>query len=166
MLLLWRHGGGMRRVWLAVSLALALVLLLQAIPASAAELVVSTNDLGVQVSGPWKPATDTGQNYLFRGPGAGGATVFWPFPSSLTPGSYEVFANWVSGPDRATSATYFVASDDGTVPKTQNQQVNGNSWQSLGTFTFGPGNGEGVTLTDSASGVVVAGSVRFVTPGN
>jgi lipoprotein-anchoring transpeptidase ErfK/SrfK len=91
--------------------------------------------------------------------------VYWPFPSSLSAGQYQVFANWVDGPDRATGATYFVASSDGTSPVTENQQQNGGSWQSLGTFAFAPGSGQGVTLTDSPNGVVVAGSVRYVTVG-
>lgn len=143
----------------------ALVLLLQAVPAEAAELVVSTTDVSVQVSGPWQTGAGPadGQDYLFRPPGSGGATVYWPFPSSLSAGQYQVFANWVDGPDRATGATYFVASSDGTSPVTQNQQQNGGSWQSLGTFAFAPGSGQGVTLTDSPTGVVVAGSVRYAT---
>jgi lipoprotein-anchoring transpeptidase ErfK/SrfK len=146
----------------------AVLLLLQAVPVQAAELVVSTTDVTVQVSGPWQTesAPGIGQEYLFRPPGAGGATVYWPFPPSLTAGDYQVFANWVSGPDRASSATYFVASSDGTEPVTENQQVNGNSWQSLGTFTFVPGSGQGVTLTDSPTGMVVAGSVRYVSVGD
>jgi hypothetical protein len=139
---------------------------MQAVPAQAAELVVSTNDLSVQVSGPWQSgsAGDSG-NYLYRTAGAGGSTVFWPFPASLDPGQYQVFANWVSGPDRAKNATYFVASGDGTQTVTENQQANGGSWQSLGSFSFEHGQGQGVTLTDSASGMVVAGAVRFLSPG-
>jgi lipoprotein-anchoring transpeptidase ErfK/SrfK len=119
---------------------------------------VSTTDLSVQVSGPWQQ----GSNYLYRPAGAGGATVYWPFPSSLSAGQYEIFANWVSGPDRATNATYFVAASDGTHSVSENQRLNGGSWQSLGTFQFDPGNGEGVTLTDSATGMVVAGALRWV----
>jgi len=138
---------------------------LQPITAMAAELVVSSSDLSVQVSGPWQTGTTPGtnQDYLFRTPGAGGATVFWPFPTSLGAGQYQVYANWVSGPDRASNATYYVASSDSTQTVTENQQTNGGSWQSLGTFAFTPGSGQGVTLTDSATGIVVAGSVRYVT---
>src|SRR5690348_16520668 len=73
--------------------ALAALLLLQALPASAAELVVSTSDLSVQVSGPWQTASvaDNGPAYLFRPAGAGGATVYWPFPTTLGAGQYQVF---------------------------------------------------------------------------
>jgi hypothetical protein len=154
----------MVQFWRVVRTVVAVMLLLQAVPASvqAAELVVSTTDLSVQISGPWQQGND----YLFRPAGSGGATVFWPFPQSLGSGQYEVFANWVSGADRATNATYFVASSDGTQPIAENQQQNGSNWQSLGTFAFETGKGQGVTLTDSATGIVVAGAVRFATPGN
>jgi hypothetical protein len=158
----------MKRVSLAVrTLVAAALLLIQAVPAQAAELVVSTNDVSVQVSGPWQAgSTSDAGAYLYRANGGGGATVFWPFPSSLDPGEYDVSANWVSGPDRANNATYFVASGDGTQTVTENQQSNGGSWQSLGTFSFQHGQGQGVTLTDSASGMVVAGAVRWSGTGN
>ena len=148
----------MIRVRQAVCAIVAAMAVLQVVPVHAAELVVSTADLSVQISGPWQP----GANYLFRTPGSGAATVFWPFPSSLGPGQYQVFANWVSGPDRAANATYFVASSSGTQPVAENQQTNGDSWQSLGIFQFDPGKGQGVTLTDNATGIVVAGSVRWL----
>jgi hypothetical protein len=154
----------MIRVRQAVCAIAAILAVVQVVPVHAAELVVSTTDLSVQVSGPWQ--TQRGTSVLTRPPGTGGATVFWPFPSSLGPGQYEVFANWVSGPDRATNAAYFVTSSDGTQSVTENQQTNGGNWQSLGTFQFDPGKSEGVTLTDSASGIVVADSVRWVGAAN
>ena len=57
---------------------------------SADDLVVDNNAPFVQVSGPWVSTslTDgfTGSDYLFRPASAGDATVFWPFPSSISPG--------------------------------------------------------------------------------
>ena len=146
----------------------AAIVALHALPASAEELVVLETDPSVQVSGPWQSAVTQGSDgnseYLFRGPAAGGATVFWPFPPSFSPGQYEVFARWVSGPNRAPSAVYWVTSDDGTHAVTENQQANGGVWRSLGSFHFQPGASHGVTLTDSSSGVVVADAVRWVGP--
>lgn len=157
----------MKQFGLLIRILAVLVVALQALPVQAAELVVSNTDLSVQVSGPWQLATadDSGKEYLYRPAGAGGATVFWPFPASLGSGQFQVFANWVSGPDRTTNATYFVASNDGTQTVTEDQQQNGDAWQLLGTFTFAPGKGHGVTLTDNSSGIVVAGSVRYITAG-
>ncbi len=135
---------------------------------SADELIVDNTSPFVQVSGPWIQ-TDltggfTGPDYLYRPAGGGNATVFWPFPSTAAPGRYEVFARWTSGPNRATNALYWVSSDAGTESTTRNQQANGGSWQSLGSFAFAPGKGEGVTLSDKSDGVVVADSVRWVGP--
>jgi hypothetical protein len=121
---------------LAHAAFVAVLAVVQLIPVHAEELVISNTDVSVQVSGPWQhataPAQGGGSDYLFRPPSTGGATVFWPFPTSLGAGQFEVFANWVSGPDRATNATYWVASDGGTQAVTQNQQANGGAWQSLG----------------------------------
>jgi hypothetical protein len=150
-------------------LLIAAVAVVQAMPVSADELVAAANsDASVQVSGPWQSSTLTngsgGSDYLFRARGPGGATVFWPFPSRLNAGRYEVFARWISGPDRTTNATYWVASDDGTQPVIENQQANGGVWQSLGSFQFEPGKDHGVTLTDSSTGVVVADAIRWLGP--
>ncbi|MDQ6669329.1 MAG: L,D-transpeptidase family protein [Chloroflexota bacterium] len=130
------------------------------------EFTVDNTGPFVQVTGPWTSVTAAsgfiGSDYLVRPPSQGDATVFWPFPSTTAPGQYEVFARWTSDSDRATDALYFVSSDAGTVPITQNQQSNGGTWQSLGTFDFQPGKHEGVTLSDRANGVVVADAIRWV----
>lgn len=149
-------------------LAAALIALQSVSPARADEVVLLETDPSVQVSGPWqsaaKPGNDGPAEYLFRNAASGGSTVFWPFPNNLSSGQYEVFARWVSGPDRAANAVYWVASDDGTLPVTENQRANGGVWQSLGTFGFQPGASDGVTLTDSSTGIVVADAVRWVGP--
>src|SRR5579884_849680 len=156
----------MHRFWIIVRILVAAVALVQTLPAQADEQVISDTDPSVQVTGPWQSGSpsDGSTTYLYRGAGGGSSTVFWPFPGGLSGGQYQVFTRWVSGPDRASNATYWVASDDGTQSVSENQQTNGNSWQSLGSFQFEPGKGEGVTLTDNASGVVVADSVRWVGP--
>src|SRR5205823_7792258 len=87
----------------------------------------------------------------------------WPFPSGPA-GKYDVFARWSAGPNRATNATYQINSNAGATSAAVNQKVNGGNWQSLGSFDFQPGKGQGVTLTDKADGVVVADAIRFVGP--
>jgi L,D-transpeptidase catalytic domain len=158
----------MRWLWTILRIVIALLAAVQALPARAADLVVSNADASVQVSGPWRtssPSSD-GSMYLYREAGGGAATVFWPFPRTLDAGQYEVFTRWVSGPDRAADATYWVATDDGTHSVAENQQTNSGTWQSLGMFAFQPAKDEGVTLTDKGSGTVVADAVRFVGPGD
>jgi lipoprotein-anchoring transpeptidase ErfK/SrfK len=134
----------------------------------AEELIVDNNAPFVQVTGPWVSATLTagfsGSDYLFRPASAGDATIFWPFPASSGPGHYEVFARWTSGPNRATNAVYWVSSEAGTTSITQNQQENGGTWQSLGSFEFQAGKSQGITLSDRSNGVVVADAIRLVGP--
>jgi N-acetylmuramoyl-L-alanine amidase len=147
------------------------VLLLAALPlatpAWAAELVVDNPDGPVQVKGKWAATNTTGgfqgSDYLFRVPGDGASSVFWPFPGSAA-GRYDVFARWSAGPNRASNATYEVVHGGGSQPISVSQQNNGGSWQSLGGFDFQPNKNQGVKLSDKADGVVVADAVRFVGP--
>jgi N-acetylmuramoyl-L-alanine amidase len=138
-----------------------------ATPAAAAELVVDNPDGVVQVKGKWSATNTTGgfqgSDYLFRVPGDGNSSVFWPFPGGAA-GKYDVFARWSGGPNRATNATYQVMHNGGAQPVSKNQKDNGGSWQSLGSFDFQPNKSQGVKITDKADGVVVADAVRFVGP--
>ena len=153
---------------LAPLAAAFLLLLVFAMPAWADELIVDNGDSSVLIKGNWSATTTTsgfyGGNYLFRTSGDGTSSVTWRFPGSAAAGRYEVFARWSSGSNRATNATYQVSSQAGNTGVSTNQQQNGGSWQSLGTFDFAPGQGQGVTLTDRANGVVVADAVRWVGP--
>ena len=146
----------------------ALGMTLFAAAAHAEEVVVDNASPGVLVSGAWVSTAQTpgysGPDYLFRPASAGDATVFWPFPSGSSGGRYEVYARWTSGPNRATNALYWIASDEGTVAVTRNQQMNGGAWQLLGSYQFKAGKSEGVTLSDRADGVVVADALRWVGP--
>src|SRR5713226_1494596 len=151
--------------------SVALALLVSTLPLAthslAAELIVDNSDSVVAVKGKWTTSNTTagflGADYLFRTPGDGSASVTWPFPSGQA-GRYEVFARWSAGPNRATNANYQVNSNAGGSSAAVNQKINGGSWQSLGSFDFQPGKGQGITLTDKADGVVVADAIRFVGP--
>src|SRR5437868_6746407 len=155
---------------LLASLVSALALLgatFSAVPTFAAELIVDNSDNSVQVKGKWTTTTTTGgfigADYLFRTPGDGNSTVTWPFPTGPS-GRYEVFARWSAGPNRATNATYQITSNAAASSIVQNQKNNGGAWQSLGSFDFQPGKGQGVLINDRADGVVVADAIRFVGP--
>ena len=158
----------LRTFSLAPLAAAFLLLVVLAAPAWADELIVDNGDSAAQVKGNWTATSTTsgfyGGNYLFRTSGDGSSSVTWPFPSGAAAGRYEVFARWSSGPNRATNATYQVTSKAGTANQSTNQQQNGGSWQSLGSYDFAPGQNQGVTLTDRANGVVVADAIRWVGP--
>src|SRR5713226_1031376 len=151
--------------------SVALALLVSTLPLAthslAAELIVDNSDGAVVLRGKWTTSTTTagffGADYFFRTPGDGSSSVTWPFPSGQA-GRYEVFARWSAGPNRATNANYQVNSNAGGSSVPVNQKINGGNWQSLGSFDFQPGKGQGITLTDKADGVVVADAIRFVGP--
>src|SRR5438067_1780762 len=153
-----------RRLLLVVPLLLAALPL--AAPTLAAELVVDNAEGTVQIKGKWTSTKETpgfyGADYLFRTPGDGSSSVTWPFPAGGPAGQYTVFAQWSAGPNRATNATYQIASSAGASSAAVNQKTNGTNWQQLGAFDFQPNKSQGVTLTDKADGVVVADAIRFV----
>jgi N-acetylmuramoyl-L-alanine amidase len=150
-----------------IALGLLLSTLPLASPGMAAELIVDNSDGVVVIKGKWSSSTTTGgfqgADYVFRTPGDGSSSVTWPFPPGQG-GRYEVFATWSAGPNRATNANYQVNSNAGASTVAVNQKLHGGSWQSLGSFDFQPGKGQGVILTDKADGVVVADAIRFVGP--
>jgi polysaccharide biosynthesis protein PslG len=156
--------GGMRI--LAGLCSLVLLLAPAARPAFADDIVVDDAAPTVQISGEWATATVSGgffgSGYRFRVAGDGSSSVTWPFPSSAGAGSYDVQARWTSGPNRASNATYVVTHAGGAAPVSVDQRSNGGDWRSLGTFSFSPGDGQGVRLSDKADGVVVADAVRWV----
>jgi N-acetylmuramoyl-L-alanine amidase len=156
-----------RFVRATLSVAMLCIALPVASPTFAAELIVDNSDGAVQVKGKWTVTSTTGgflgADYLFRTPGDGQSSVTWPFPAGAA-GRYEVFARWSSGPNRATNATYLISSTAAAASISVNQKNNGGAWQSLGSFDFQPGKGQGVTLTDKADGVVAADAIRFVGP--
>jgi hypothetical protein len=133
---------------------------------SADELVADDASSGVQITGSWAVTSSSagffGDGYRFHVAGDGGNRVRWPFPGSGAAASYEVFARWTSGPNRASNATYVVTHAAGSTPVTVDQRSNGGAWQSLGSFRFAPGADQGVSLSDKANGVVVADAIRWV----
>src|SRR5579859_7738375 len=157
--------GPMFRRFLIALLLLAAALPLTT-PSFAAEVVVDNSDPSVQVKGTWTKTQTTpgfyGADYLFRNAGDGSSSVTYPFPSNSPAGKYTVYAQWSSGPNRASNATYQITSNGGTTAVSVNQKSNGGSFQPLGTFDFQPNKGQGVTLTDKADGVVVADAIRFL----
>ena len=132
------------------------------------ELVVDNADAAVQVTGRWQANSTSpgfyGGDYLFRIPGDGTSRVTWPFPSTGGPGLYAMFARWSSGHNRTTAASYVIASSTGAATVRVNQRIDGAQWNSLGTYTFAPNRGQGVTLSDRADGVVVADAMLWVGP--
>jgi hypothetical protein len=155
----------MRLLLARVCLLLLLVTAPAARPALADELVVDDSAPSVQFTGSWAQASTTagffGAGYHYRVAGDGSSSARWPFPGTAD-GTYELFARWTSGPNRASNATYTITHAGGTTNVSVDQRSNGGAWQSLGTFRFGPAPEQGVSLSDKADGVVIADAVRWV----
>jgi Putative metal-binding motif/FIMAH domain len=107
------------------------------------------------------PAAYNGDYRAYAGTGI--CTATWT-PSIISPGTYNVYAWWVDGPDRATDATYTIFWDGGSSVFTVNQQINGGQWNWLGKFEF-DGTGDYVQLVSNADGKVIADAVKFIYEG-
>ncbi|WP_404310490.1 golvesin C-terminal-like domain-containing protein [Neorhodopirellula lusitana] len=84
-------------------------------------------------------------------------------PTIDVAGTFEVFANWTSHPNRATNAPFEVVHEGGTTLVTIDQTQNGGVFQSLGTFTFAAGQSGSIAITTAgANGYVIADAVRLV----
>lgn len=138
---------------------------------AAAQVVTVDNvDAGFTIlSGTWDTGsfpTPNGADYRWVvtsgfDPGEPYSEVEWR-PSLPSAGLYEVEIWYVEGTNRAFDAEFVVHHVGGPTPVTVNQQVNGSTWFSLGTYDFGAGAGGSVTLdNDAAANVVIADAVRF-----
>jgi uncharacterized lipoprotein YddW (UPF0748 family) len=105
-----------------------------------------------------------GEDYhwaLTSGYGAPPAEVEWR-PALPAAGEYQVATWYVEGWNRADNATFTVHHVDGATPVEVNQQINGETWHSLGMFPFESGTSGFVTLHNDANpSVVIADAVRF-----
>jgi len=130
-------------------------------------VVVDNTDAGANATGTWPSSTGApgylGANYASHAAGTGANAFTWSLPVAQA-GSYQVFARWTASTNRATNATYAIATASGSVMVSVNQQVNGGSWQPLGTFALAAGTTT-VTLTDQANGYVIADAVMIAPEG-
>jgi hypothetical protein len=163
----WRASRHLGRA----GLVLVLLIAAASVPVpvvSADELVVDNADAAVQITGTWQSSSSTpgfyGGDYLFHMPGPGTASVWWPFPSAAAPGQYQVLARWSSGANRTSAAPYQVRAADGVTDVHLDQRTGGGGWHALGDFAFEPGQGQGVSVSDRANGVVVADAIAWVGP--
>jgi len=123
------------------------------------------------LSGTWATSAAApgyyGDHYLFRSTtSTGGALgeVEWR-PNLPADGIYEVSVNYVAGTNRADNSPFTVQHRDGSTVVPVNQQINGRSWVSLGTYSFQAGTAGCVRLSNNANpSYVIADAVRFRDP--
>ncbi|MFC0032530.1 DNRLRE domain-containing protein [Micromonospora chaiyaphumensis] len=128
-------------------------------------LVDNSEFNNASATGTWAVANSAtgryGTDYATRPAGTGTNTFTWRLnvPQS---GTYEVFARYPQVTGAATDAKYTISHGGGNTPKTVNQSTNAGTWVSLGSYSFTEGNSHKVSLSDQATGTVVADAVKLV----
>lgn len=136
-------------------------------PPASVQVIVDNTDAGFTASTNWATSTSApnyyGTNFRVRATGSVSDAANWnvALPSS---GNYQVFARWAADPNRATAAPFIVTHNSGSTTVNVNQQLNGGTWVSLGTYAFNAGSANRVALScwTSSGSFVVADAVRFV----
>ncbi len=132
------------------------------------EVVVDNTDPGFTApSANWFPSSSVagylGTNYHARATQLISDAASWSatLPAS---GSYEVFARWTTGTNRATSAPFIVVHSGGSTTVARNQRNNNGTWVSLGTFNFNAGTATRVRLScfTSSGDYVIADGIKLV----
>ncbi len=113
---------------------------------------------GIAFSGSWITSSYTGQwatDYRYCSGAVQGKTCTWT-PTIITPGSYNVYAWWVQGANRATNAPYYVQWAGGSQTVYCDQTTNGSQWIPLvSTKTFNAGTSGYVRLSNTNVGSTV-----------
>jgi hypothetical protein len=133
-------------------------------------IVDNTNSARVTIQGAWTSSTyDSGYygtNYLHDGNTNKGQKSVTFRPVLTNAGSYEVFLRWTSSNNRATNTPVTLVTSNGAPPiqVLVNQQANGGSWNSLGTYSFDPAAAQVIVANSNTTGHVIADAVQFVDP--
>ncbi|MEW6378760.1 MAG: Ig-like domain-containing protein [bacterium] len=126
------------------------------------EIIV--DNLNAVFVGDWPSSTVIGgyygTDYQWHAAGDGTSTAAW-IPLLPQNREYKVYARWPASAEHASNAQYSIVYSGGTYTGTVNQQINGNTWTLLGTFSFIEGSSGYVQLSDLANGIVVADAVKF-----
>ncbi len=126
----------------------------------------NSDSTGVTITGSWTASTSTsgyyGANYLQDGNAGQGTKNIKFTPTVGTTGTYNVYARWTSGANRATNVTMNVFASGTNHAVVVNQQGNGGKYVSLGSYKFTAGTGGYVQVTNTgANGYVIADSVKL-----
>jgi hypothetical protein len=104
-----------------------------------------------------------GSNYRFTTPEAVSDPA-WYMANIPATGNYQVYAWYPANSGYNSSTPYVIVTTGGNQVVHVNQQINGGSWVSLGTFNLSGGeyNVVGVSRWTSGTGYVIADAVRIV----
>lgn len=130
--------------------------------------VIDTGDPEAMLVGPgWFPTANPGSYggtpALLNNRGSGDRyAIFRPQLPAVA--EYEVYAWWVSDPNRANDTPIVVRHLDGEDTVRVNQTANGAAWNLVGAYTFSADSSDAVIVSNAATTnfYVVADAVRFV----
>jgi RHS repeat-associated protein len=136
------------------------------VPVGKQVVLVDNSDFNnVTTTGTWSTATTGtnvyGSNYHTHPAGTGTDTFTWQL-NVPQQGTYEVFVWYPGIAGAATNAQFTVAYAGGNTTKTVNETTNPGTWVSLGSYPFAESNTQNVTVTDQATGTVLADTVKLV----
>ncbi|MEV1143676.1 DNRLRE domain-containing protein [Micromonospora sp. NPDC049799] len=136
------------------------------VPAGKHVVLVDNSDFNNTTAiGTWTAATSAttkyGPSYATRPAGTGTNAFTWQLNVPQA-GTYEVFARYPQVSGAATDAKYTVKHGGGNTVRTVNQTTGTGTWVSLGSYSFTEGNSHAVSLSDQATGTVVADAVKVV----
>lgn len=130
----------------------------------ATAVTVDNSSGGFSVVGSWATATGStdkhGADYRYKSTAPVSEPATWT--GNITGGSHTVQAWWTQGSNRSTTAPYMVTHSGGTTTVNKNQQANGGSWQTLGTWSFTAGaNNVKLSCWTGTGYVVIADAIRW-----
>jgi len=132
---------------------------LEALP----EIEIIVDDPDASFIGNWYPSTLVpgfyGDGYHYSEMGSGSDVFTWGFDLPYS-GIWEVSAMWSNRSTRATDSPYTINYADGSDTVRVNQEINGDQWNSLGTYTFNKGENT-IFVTDEADQAVIADAIRL-----
>ncbi|URN11934.1 hypothetical protein LUW77_09415 [Streptomyces radiopugnans] len=127
-------------------------------------LVDSSDTHNTAVQGVWESsqATDQwGYNLRTHAAGDGSARFVWQLTIPQD-GTYEVFVRHGDVTGAAGDAPFTVTHASGEAQRTVDQSTRAGEWISLGSYSFTESAPQKITLTDGATGTVVADAVKLV----
>jgi len=157
----------MRRHGLSAGCGIYVCMVLAAVAGGQTVIVDNADANFTLLSGTWTTGaygTPYGADYNWSYSSGGGGSpgeAEWR-PNLPTAGTYEVTIWYVQGTNRAVDAPFTVYHAGGSTTIDVNQQTNGETWFSLGSYSFSAGTSGYVRLgTDASAYVVIADAVRF-----
>ncbi|MGN9892070.1 golvesin C-terminal-like domain-containing protein [Micromonospora sp. L31] len=127
-------------------------------------LVDNSDTHNTATQGTWTSGAATGAYGYDVGTapaGSGSAQFNWQLTIPRD-GNYEVFVRHPQVTGAATDAKFTVTHSGGSVTRTVNQTQNAGAWVSLGSYAFTEDGVQKVTVTDQATGKVLADAVKLV----